>query len=249
MSTEAFYDDYWLNRRRSSGKWDEARLEKVLGPLLRRKHVLDYGCGIGLTYRSLLIAAVGSYAGADVSNVALKTVRDAGLPAFQINPADSTIAAESGNFDGACCIEVCEHLMDPLAAARELFRVLKPGGVVVATVPNFGYHAWRLMALIRAQVPSEPENVKLNRFNGSHIRYFSTTTFRRLFSDAGFVNIRVGSFDEGTIWDITRAFGPFAAISDWARANLPAPLHLRFLQDVAPSVFAYRIRIVAEKPD
>ena len=36
--------------------------------------------------------------------------------------------------------------------------------------------------------------------------------------------------------------------SDWARKNLPPALHLRFLQDVWPGLFAYRIRAVAIKP-
>ena len=38
--------------------------------------------------------------------------------------------------------------------------------VLVATVPNFGYHAWRLLALLRAQVPSEPEDAVGNVMAG-----------------------------------------------------------------------------------
>lgn len=248
MSVETIYDDYWTKRRRVSGEWDLCRLQRVFGPLLGSEKVSDYGCGIGTTYRSLLISKVGSYSGADVSQVALKTVTTANLPGFSINPDDSSIPAASGSFDGVCSIEVFEHLFDPLAAARELFRLLQPGGTLVATVPNFGYHAWRLMALIRAQVPAEPERPQENRYNGVHIRFFSAATFRRLFQDAGFIDVTISSFDESSIFDVTRGFGPFAKISDLARAHLPAALQLRFLQDVWPGLFAYRIRVVASKP-
>jgi SAM-dependent methyltransferase len=38
-------------------------------------------------------------------------------------------------FDAAVCGEVLEHLADDVAAVTELARVLRPGGVLVATVP------------------------------------------------------------------------------------------------------------------
>lgn len=248
MAVPETYDDYWINRTRPSAAWDEARVRRVFEPLLGKSRVLDYGCGIGRTYRGLLSSRVGSYAGADVSAFAIQTLNAPSQEGFLINPDNSSISAAGGSFEGVCSIEVFEHLFDPLAAARELFRLLQPGGTLVATVPNFGYHAWRLMALIRAEVPAEPERPRENRYNGVHIRFFCAATFRRLFQDAGFVDVKITSFDDSSIWDITRGFGPLAKISDIARAHLPAALHLRFLQEIWPGLFAYRIRVVARKP-
>ncbi|MDX2079436.1 MAG: class I SAM-dependent methyltransferase [Terrimicrobiaceae bacterium] len=247
MSATDFYDDYWSRRTRPSAAWDQKRVTRVLGPLLGLGRILDYGCGIGKTYRPILSSSVGHYSGADVSRVALQTLDAATQSAYPIDPETSRITADDALFDGACSIEVLEHLPDPLAAARELFRVLKPGGVLVATVPNFGYHAWRLMALLRAEVPSEPERPLENRFNGVHIRFYNTRSFARLFRDAGFQNVSIGSFDDSSIWDITRGLGPLAAVSDFARRHLPPLANLRFLQEVCPALFAYRIRAVALK--
>ncbi len=243
---EGFYDDYWSGGLHPGEVWDARRFEKVMGVLAGRRRVLDYGCGMGYNYQRPLAAAVGEYVAADVSQTALAATAAKGFPTLKI-AADSTVDAPGSSFDGVTCVEVFEHLFDPLAAARELFRVLEPGGVLVATVPNFGYHAWRLMAFLRARVPSEPENPRVNRFNGVHIRYFSTVTLRRLLLDAGFREVTIGSFDDATVWDVFRAFGPVARVSDFARNRLPAPFHLRFLQDILPSVFAYRIRAVAVK--
>ncbi|HET7585537.1 MAG TPA: class I SAM-dependent methyltransferase [Gemmatimonadaceae bacterium] len=39
-------------------------------------------------------------------------------------------------FDAVVCIEVVEHVEDPFALTRELFRVVKPGGRVFITTPN-----------------------------------------------------------------------------------------------------------------
>jgi ubiquinone/menaquinone biosynthesis C-methylase UbiE len=44
-------------------------------------------------------------------------------------------------FDGVLCIEVLEHVPDPSQAVSELHRVLRPGGVMLLTVPfMLGYH-------------------------------------------------------------------------------------------------------------
>jgi 2-polyprenyl-3-methyl-5-hydroxy-6-metoxy-1,4-benzoquinol methylase len=44
-------------------------------------------------------------------------------------------------FDCVVCLDVLEHVQDPEAVLMESYRVLKPGGVVLATVPN--RHAFR----------------------------------------------------------------------------------------------------------
>jgi len=248
MNVETFYDHYWASGLHVSPGWDEKRFHKVFAPLIGRDRVLDYGCGLGHAYQRQLAQVVKCYVGADVGPLALADAKGKGFEALRIDPERGTTEAPENSFDGATCIEVFEHLFDPLQSARELFRILKPGGVLVATVPNFGYHPWRLMALLRAQVPSEPEDPGRNRFNGVHIRFFSKLMLKRLLRQAGFVTITIGSFDEGSVWDVFQAAGPLWSISTFARNNLPGPLHLRFLQDVWPNVFAMRLRAVACKP-
>lgn len=47
----------------------------------------------------------------------------------------TVIPVETGRFDAVICTEVMEHLPDPIAALKELVRVLKPGGSLIITVP------------------------------------------------------------------------------------------------------------------
>lgn len=42
-----------------------------------------------------------------------------------------------GAFDRIICSEVMEHILDDRGAARELARVLRPGGTIAVTVPSF----------------------------------------------------------------------------------------------------------------
>jgi SAM-dependent methyltransferase len=245
VQADKFYDEYWTSGVHRTPEWDEQSFRRCLSPLVGLDTVLDYGCGQGFSYQRRLASSVKTYVGADVAEAARANARQKGFAALKIDPDTSAIDSPDNRFDGAACIEVFEHLFDPLKAARELNRVLKPGGLLVTTVPNFGYHAWRMLALLRAQVPMEPHS---NRYDGVHIRFFSKLMFTRLLGDAGFVEIKISSWDHGSIWDVFWATGPFGAISNYAKTHFPEFMHLRFLQDLCPNVFAQRLRATAWKP-
>jgi SAM-dependent methyltransferase len=245
VNAESLYDEYWQTNA-ARPEWDEATFNRYLSPLKGLGRVLDYGCGVGCFYQRHLARSAGEYVGADVSDLAIARTRAKGYSALKIDPGTGRIDAADGSFDGACCLEVFEHLFDPLQAAREIHRSLKPGGILVATVPNFGYHAWRLLAFLRAQVPLEP---RTNRYDGVHIRFFSKLMLKRMLRDAGFESTRIGSYDTSSVWDAFSAMGkPIAWTTSFAHRHVPAFLHLSFLQDVWPNVFAKRLRAVARKP-
>ena len=51
------------------------------------------------------------------------------------------IALPDGSEDCVICLEVLEHVVDPFQAARELVRIIKPGGRLLLTVPFLtSYH-------------------------------------------------------------------------------------------------------------
>ncbi|MEM7682289.1 MAG: class I SAM-dependent methyltransferase [Planctomycetota bacterium] len=47
----------------------------------------------------------------------------------------TALPTEDASFDAVLCTEVLEHVPDPVAAIRELCRVLKPSGVLLITAP------------------------------------------------------------------------------------------------------------------
>jgi 2-polyprenyl-6-hydroxyphenyl methylase/3-demethylubiquinone-9 3-methyltransferase len=245
MGQAEIYDSYWKEGGHLTEEWTAEFFQETMGVLVGKRDVLDYGCGMGYTYQRPLSRNVGNYLGADVSKVALLNAKEKGLAATLIKD-DGTMDLNDNSFDGAVCVEVFEHLWDPLAAAKELHRVLRPDGVLVATVPNFGYLPWRLQALLRAQVPLEPESPS-NRYKGVHIRFFNKKMLGRLLQDAGFRDVKVYGFCGGRIWDIFWCAGPFGVISHWAYRNLPKFAQLPFLANWFPNVFAERLRAVAIK--
>jgi SAM-dependent methyltransferase len=54
---------------------------------------------------------------------------------------DNTVLVEGALFDIVICTEVLEHTLNPFAAANEIFRVLKKGGLAAISTPfNFRIH-------------------------------------------------------------------------------------------------------------
>lgn len=47
----------------------------------------------------------------------------------------NSIPESDGSFDAIMCIEVLEHLPDPVLAIKEFFRLLKPAGHLIITAP------------------------------------------------------------------------------------------------------------------
>jgi SAM-dependent methyltransferase len=92
-----------------------------------RGEVLDVGCGT-MPYRSMVSAT--RYVGLDYDT----PVRRANGDADVFYDGGNFPLADS-SFDGALCTQVLEHVFTPEAFLREICRVLRPGGVLVLTVP------------------------------------------------------------------------------------------------------------------
>ena len=106
---------------------------------VKNKKVLDAGCGIGLY--SLTLAEKGNMTvGVDV-NVryilsAKKIASDIGIRAYFICADICNFPFRHQFFDIVLCSDVLEHIDDDELAFRNIAQVVKPGGMVVITVPD-----------------------------------------------------------------------------------------------------------------
>lgn len=67
-----------------------------------------------------------------------RTCGEAGTSAAEDMKGDLlALPCADATFDGVILTEVLEHCVDPPAALREVFRVLKPGGLLLVTSPFF----------------------------------------------------------------------------------------------------------------
>jgi SAM-dependent methyltransferase len=102
---------------------------KVTLPLIKkfaRGKLIDLGCGY-MPFKDLISDKISDYHGFDISDVTgqIKYIGDI-----------QNMSMISDNFyDTAICIEVLEHIPDPFKAIKEIFRILKPGGRFIVSVP------------------------------------------------------------------------------------------------------------------
>jgi SAM-dependent methyltransferase len=91
--------------------------------------MLDLGCG-AQPYRDLF-GHVDRYVGMDMPGGAVVDVYGSG----------TLLPFASSTFDSILCNEVIEHVPEPSSVFVEIYRVLKPGGILLLTTPQtWGLH-------------------------------------------------------------------------------------------------------------
>ena len=128
-------DTYW---------WFVARRRLVRDLLLRyrptraagadktRLRILDVGCGTGATLH--VLDQLGDVVGMDNSRDALAFSRRRGR--YRLARAQGeALPVRSGSVDVITALDLLEHVPDDAAAVVEFARALRPGGVLLVTVP------------------------------------------------------------------------------------------------------------------
>ncbi len=112
--------------------------------LARGDAVLDIGCGTGDDVRRMaeIVGSTGRAVGLDSSEVMVAQARarseGTNLPAEFVQGSAYELPFENDSFDACRCERVLQHLDEPLAAIREMMRVVRPGGRVLLLDPDFG---------------------------------------------------------------------------------------------------------------
>jgi SAM-dependent methyltransferase len=113
--------------------------------------ILDAGCGTGLNLRHLPAGSTGI----DINPRNIELLRSR-LPNHDVVEGDiEAMPFEAGAYGTVLCTEVLEHVPDPAAAIREFRRVLRPGGVLIGSVPARSL-IWKLRFLSSTCPHSEP---------------------------------------------------------------------------------------------
>jgi ubiquinone/menaquinone biosynthesis C-methylase UbiE len=120
-----FQDALYLSLKKSLFNY-RFRKRKIAKHVPSSGRILDIGSGTAPVSPDLTRTVL-----ADVSAEAMKNVEGMATVVTSI----TQMSFEAASFDCILCSEVLEHIQDDEKAVAELRRVLKPGGVLVVTVP------------------------------------------------------------------------------------------------------------------
>jgi len=103
--------------------------KKVLTPKNIHGRLLDAGAG-KLSYRHLVRPLCAEYKSMDFNKT---------HPELDYQSDIQEMPLENESFDTVLSAEVLEHVPDPEKALREIYRILKPGGRLVISIPHLMY--------------------------------------------------------------------------------------------------------------
>ena len=121
---------------------------------LQGKRVVDVGCGGGILSESLAQAGA-QVTGIDLADKPLKVARlhqlESGVQVdYRLIAAEDLAAAEPESFDVVTCMEMLEHVPDPVSVMAACARMVKPNGWVFFSTLNRNPKSY-LFAIVGAE--------------------------------------------------------------------------------------------------
>lgn len=121
---------------------------------LAGKQVLDVGCGGGILSESMA-ARGASVTGIDLGEKALKVAKlhllESGQKVdYRLIAVEELAQQAPGSFDVITCMEMLEHVPDPLSVVKSCAQLVKPGGYVFFSTLNRNLKSY-LFAVIGAE--------------------------------------------------------------------------------------------------
>lgn len=162
--------------------WEQASLLAAIGTAhLAGMRVVDVGCGGGR-----FLDLVGRFSGSETvaiePSVAFESILRAKGNHF-FRSIEAACVDYRNSMDLAVSFDVIEHVENPVAFAKDIGLLMRPGGRVVIGTPNLDQILLRLL----------PEDFGRFFFRRVHRWYFSPKALRMCLEAAGFSNVSVRS--------------------------------------------------------
>jgi len=143
----------------------------------KNNKMLDVGCGPGLFLIEAKKRGWEVY-GTEFTDKQLVYLKDKGINTLKGKLTNNSF--EDGLFDVIISSEVIEHINNPVEEMQQFHRLLRKGGVVYITTPNFN-------ALERYLLKGDYEIIEYPE----HLSYYTPTTINLLLTNNGFEKLKI----------------------------------------------------------
>jgi 2-polyprenyl-3-methyl-5-hydroxy-6-metoxy-1,4-benzoquinol methylase len=152
----------------------------------KNSRILDVGCGTGSVSEVIKKLTGATLVCIEPNPERAQAARDRGLTVFQGFLSDSFVE-EHGPFDAVVFADVLEHLSNPAELVLMAKKGLKPGGSIVASVPNVAHWFVRI-DLLAGHFDYQDCGI----MDATHLRWFTRRSIREFFERLEF---QVTGFD------------------------------------------------------
>ncbi|HEX2042313.1 MAG TPA: class I SAM-dependent methyltransferase [Acidimicrobiales bacterium] len=169
------YEGYYSDENLTSPEVVHTSLDRTLRGFDKYRatnRLLDVGFGAADVLQAARRAG-WEPAGVEVSKPAVENARAQGFDVAHGTLEDATYPDDS--FDVVVSTEVLEHVPFPRQMLDQIFRVLRPGGLLWATTPHGGGVSGKLLGLDWS-IMAPPE----------HLQLFSLAGIKRMMTDSGY---------------------------------------------------------------
>ncbi|MDO8444906.1 MAG: class I SAM-dependent methyltransferase [Deltaproteobacteria bacterium] len=185
--------------------------------------VLEVGCGTGDTLDYIKNATHCEWVcGVELFHEAAEEARGKLDEVYEGDIEKINLPIEEGSLDVVLCLDVLEHLIDPWSVVHKLDMLIKPGGVLIASIPNVRHFKASFPLFFLGQWDYRDAGI----LDSTHLRFFVRETAVKLMECSGLTvdMVKATGFEKGsksrTINILTFSlFRPFLEVQYLIRAK------------------------------
>lgn len=199
---------------------------------IQQRDVLELGSGIGTNLS--IFASNNQVQGIEGMEAAVLESKARGIAAIQAN-LEEPLALPPNSADWILCVDVLEHLMNPVVCLESAWRLLRSDGRLIVNVPNHFDWRGRMRVLRGSGIDSQGYFPESRIWEYPHVRFFQRATIEELLHSVGF------AVEE----DYSHRFNTFPKAAVFGRIG--AQHMLRAVQNRWPDVFSAGFFLICRK--